>query len=452
LEFVADFHVHSRFSRATSRDLALTSLHRAALEKGVTVVGTGDFTHPAWMEELCECLEEAEEGLFRLRPDLARGVSDRVPASCNGRVRFLLTVEISSIYKRGDRVRKVHNLVFAPNLESARAIAGRLERIGNIASDGRPILGLDSRDLLEIVRDTSPDAFLVPAHIWTPWFSVLGSRSGFDSLEDCFRDLAGEIFGVETGLSSDPAMNWRLSALDRLTLISNSDAHSAEKLGREANRLCCGLSFPEIHQALRGGRDQGFLGTVEFFPEQGKYHLDGHRKCDCRMWPPETMGRGGVCPACGKQVTVGVMHRVELLADRPEGARPARALPYERMISLAEVAGEVLGAGPNTQGVRNLCRRLVERLGPELGILSRVPLEDVRREGGSLLAEGLRRMRAAEVLLDAGYDGTFGTVRLFRTGEREGFRGHGTPTRPSAASAVPRPPVAGSSGGLPGRS
>jgi len=472
LDFLADFHVHSRFSRATSRDLSLKSLHQAALEKGIAVVGTGDFTHPAWMEEIRETLEEAEEGLFRLRGDLAREAAGEVPSSCSGQVRFLLTAEISSIYKRDDRVRKVHNLLFAPTLEAARAVAGRLERIGNIASDGRPILGLDSRDLLEIVREASPGAFLVPAHIWTPWFSVLGSRSGFDSLEACFGDLAGEIFCVETGLSSDPAMNWRLTALDRFTLISNSDAHSADKLGREANRLACGLSFPEIREALRRGRAGGFLGTVEFFPEQGKYHLDGHRKCACRLVPAETLERGGLCPVCGKNVTVGVMHRVEALADRPEGARPEGALPCERLISLAEVVGEVKGAGPGSQGVRTLCRNLVQRLGPELGILSRVPLEELRREGGPLLEEAVRRMRSAEVLLEAGYDGEFGVVRLFRPEERDEMEGKGrlaglagperegggrTQNRPGRGAAgaagcaeVPGRPFPGAGGGRPG--
>jgi DNA helicase II / ATP-dependent DNA helicase PcrA len=423
LEFLADFHVHSRYSRATSRDLTLENLHKAALEKGVTVAGTGDFTHPAWMEEIRESLVQAEDGLFRLRPDLCRDAAAGVPSSCNGEVRFLLTAEISSIYKRDGQVRKVHNLIFVPTLDTAWRITGRLEKIGNIASDGRPILGLDSRDLLEIVAEASPDAFLVPAHIWTPWFSVLGSKSGFDSLEECFGDLTEEIFCVETGLSSDPGMNWRVSALDRYTLISNSDTHSPRKLGREANRLDCELSYAGIRAALRNGRPAGFLGTVEFFPEQGKYHLDGHRKCGCCLHPAETLERNELCPVCGRKVTVGVMHRVEKLADRPEGAKPACALPYERLISLAELVGEVKGAGPETKGVVKICRNLVQRLGPELQILSRVPLEDVRREGGELLAEGLRRMRAAEVLLEAGYDGEFGVVRLFREEEREELGG-----------------------------
>ncbi len=253
LQFIADFHIHSRYSRATSRDLTLEALHASALQKGVTVLGTGDFTHPGWMKEIREKLVPAEEGLFRLREDLAREAEEQVPPACGGQVRFVLTSEISNIYKKDEQVRKVHNLVFSPSLETALQITGRLEAIGNIASDGRPILGLDSRNLLEIVLESSSDAFLVPAHIWTPWFSVLGSKSGFDSIDACFDDLVGEIFSVETGLSSDPDMNWRLSALDRFTLMSNSDAHSAAKVGREANRFDCELSFFSIKEALRNG-------------------------------------------------------------------------------------------------------------------------------------------------------------------------------------------------------
>jgi DNA helicase-2/ATP-dependent DNA helicase PcrA len=426
LEFIADFHVHSRYSRATSRDLTLEALHVSALEKGVTVLGTGDFTHPGWMREIREKLVPAEEGLFRLREDLAREAEERVPPACGGRVRFVLTSEISNIYKKHEQVRKVHNLVFSPSLETALRMTGRLEAIGNIASDGRPILGLDSRNLLEMVLESSSDAFLVPAHIWTPWFSVLGSKSGFDSIDACFDDLAGEIFSVETGLSSDPDMNWRLSALDRFTLMSNSDAHSAAKVGREANRFDCELSFLSIKEALRTGVGKGFLGTVEFFPEQGKYHLDGHRKCGCRMEPRETLEKGGLCPVCGKKVTVGVMNRVEALADRPEGERPPAAFPYERLVSLAEVVGEVKGAGPQTKGVQKIYRQLLQRLGPELAILTQVPLEEVERVGGKVMAEGIRRMRHAEIRVEAGYDGEFGIVKLFRDGERAELEGQGT--------------------------
>jgi len=426
LEFIADFHIHSRYSRATSRDLTLEALHASALEKGVTVLGTGDFTHPGWMAEIREKLVPAEEGLFRLREDLAREAEERVPPACGGRVRFVLTSEISNIYKKEEQVRKVHNLVFSPSLETALRITGRLEAIGNIASDGRPILGLDSRNLLEIVLESSSAAFLVPAHIWTPWFSVLGSKSGFDSIDACFDDLVGEIFSVETGLSSDPDMNWRLSALDRFTLMSNSDAHSAAKVGREANRFDCELSFLSIKEALRNGVGKGFLGTVEFFPEQGKYHLDGHRKCGCRMDPRETLEKGGLCPVCGKKVTVGVMNRVESLADRPEGERPPGAFPYERLVSLAEVVGEVKGAGPQTKGVQKIYRQLLQRLGPELAILTQVPFEEIERVGGKVMAEGIRRMRQAEIRVEAGYDGEFGIVKLFRPNERAELEGQGT--------------------------
>jgi uncharacterized protein (TIGR00375 family) len=425
MEFIADLHIHSRYSRATSRDLSLESLHASALEKGVALLGTGDFTHPGWMKEIREKLVPAEPGLFRLRGDLAAGAEAQVPPSCRGEVRFLLTSEISSIYKKAGRVRKVHNLVFSPSLETALAVTGRLEAIGNIASDGRPILGLDSRDLLEIVLGISREAFLVPAHIWTPWFSVLGSKSGFDSIDECFEDLTSEIFSVETGLSSDPAMNWRLSALDRFTLVSNSDAHSAGKVGREANRFDCELSFPAVREALRHGKEKGLLGTIEFFPEQGKYHLDGHRKCARRMEPAETFERGGMCPVCGKRVTIGVMNRVEELADRPEGERPPGALHYKRLVSLAEAVGEAKGAGPQTRGVEEVCRGLLRRLGPELTILTRVPLEEIEQAGGKLLGEAIRRMRREEVCVEAGYDGEFGIVRLFRPEERADLEGQG---------------------------
>ena len=423
MEFLADFHIHSRFSRATSRELNLENLHASALLKGLSVIGTGDFTHPGWLQEIEEKLEPAEEGLFRLRKELAGPVQRQIPSSCRGDVRFVLTTEISSIYKKGGQVRKVHNLIFVPSLDAGRRLAGRLEKVGNIASDGRPILGLDSKDLLSLVLEISPDAFLVPAHIWTPWFSVLGSKSGFDSILECFEDLSAEIFALETGLSADPAMCGRLTALDRYSLISNSDAHSPDKLGREANVFSCDLSFFSLRDSLRDRKRKGFIGTIEFFPEQGKYHLDGHRKCRCRMEPGETLLRRGLCRVCGKEVTVGVMHRVEALADRPDGERPPDALPYDRLISLSEVLGEARKLGPQAGAVQKACRSLVERLGPELMILRRSPLEDIERAAGPLAAEGIRRMRQAEVHLEAGYDGEFGTVRLFREGERERISG-----------------------------
>ena len=320
--FYADLHIHSKFSRACSRDCDLEHLALVGRRKGISVIGTGDFTHPKWFEELESTLVPAEPGLFRLREDVERSVEARLPASCRGPVRFMLSVEISTIYKRAERTRKVHHLLYMPDLASAAKCTAALARIGNLASDGRPILGLDSRDLLEITLESGDGAYLVPAHVWTPWFAVLGSKSGFDRVEDCYADLAGHIFALETGLSADPEMCWRVSGLDRYRLVSNSDAHSPPALGREATVLDTELDYWAIRRALETG--QGFEGTVEFFPEEGKYHLDGHRKCDVRMEPAETRGNGGLCPVCGKPPTVGVLHRVE------DPGRPARGHPAPR--------------------------------------------------------------------------------------------------------------------------
>ncbi len=316
MRFHADLHVHSKYSRATSRDLDLEHLAEWAARKGIGVVGTGDFTHPAWAAELKSKLVPAEPGLFRLQDDIQRAVDERLPPACRARVRFMLEVEISTIYKKVDKTRKIHHLIYAPDFETMDRISAKLGTIGNIRSDGRPILGLDSRDLLEITLESGPDAYLVPAHIWTPWFAALGSMSGFDSVEECYGDLASHIFAVETGLSSDPAMNWRVPSLDRFRLVSNSDAHSPGKLGREATAFDCEIDYFAIRRALETG--DGYVGTVEFYPEEGKYHLDGHRKCEVRFEPKETLAHGGLCPVCGQRLTVGVLHRVETLAERGE--------------------------------------------------------------------------------------------------------------------------------------
>ncbi len=422
MKLIADLHIHSRFSRATSKNLDFIALHRAALEKGIGLVGTGDFTHPGWMEEIENQLEPAEDGLFRLRPDLARSAEEGLPGACDGQVRFVLQVEISNIYKKNERTRKNHNLVFAPSIHVARAITEKLAAIGNVGSDGRPILGLDARDLLEITLESDPLSFLVPAHIWTPWFSMLGSKSGFDSIEECFGDLAGHIFAAETGLSSDPPMNWRQSALDHITLISNSDAHSAAKLGREANLLDIELGYEPLLCALRDRT--GYLGTIEFFPEEGKYHLDGHRKCGLRLEPEETRElEDGRCPECGGKLTVGVMSRVRDLADRPVGFKPESAAPFTSLVPLAEVAGEVRGVGPQTKKARALVERVLAEVGPELFVLKDAPLEDIERAGGGPLAEAVRRVRACELTIAAGYDGEFGTVKIFAPGERDHMEG-----------------------------
>jgi DNA helicase II / ATP-dependent DNA helicase PcrA len=421
MRLVADLHIHSRYSRATSERLDFTALHRAALEKGLSLVGTGDFTHPGWLAEIREQLEPAEDGLFRLRSELRRAAEDGLPGACAGDVRFVLQVEISNIYKRDGRTRKNHNLVFLPSLDAVERFNAKLSAIGNLASDGRPILGLDARHLLEIALETDPLAFLVPAHIWTPWFSLLGSKSGFDSLEECFGDLAPHVFAAETGLSSDPPMNWRVCDLDRLTLISNSDAHSPGKLGREANLLDIELGYAPLLEALRDKR--GFLGTLEFFPEEGKYHLDGHRKCGLRLDPARTRELGGVCPACGGPITVGVMSRVEELADRPAGERPAAAAAFRSLVPLDEVAGEALGVGAASGKARALVARVLAGVGPELVALETAPLEELARVGGPVLAEAVRRVRKGELAIDAGYDGEFGTVRIFGEGERAELEG-----------------------------
>jgi uncharacterized protein (TIGR00375 family) len=416
--FIADLHIHSRFSRACSKDCDIEQLSWWALRKGLTVLGTGDFTHPAWVAELKDTLVEAEPGLFRIRPDLERRLHRDTPASCAGTVRFMLSVEISTIYRRDERTRKVHHLLYAPSFEAADRITAALAKIGNLASDGRPILGLDSRDLLEITLEAGPGCFLVPAHVWTPWFAVLGSKSGFDAVRDCYADLAGHIFAVETGLSSDPAMNWTCSSLDAYRLVSNSDAHSPPALGREATVFGTDLDYFAMAEALRTGR--GLDGTLEFFPEEGKYHLDGHRKCGVRIEPEQTTALADRCPACGKPLTVGVLHRVAELADRPAGFRPDGAAGFTCLVQLPQIIGEILGTGPKSKKVAAEAGRLVGALGPELTILREIPLDDLRRVGGARFAEGIGRLRRGEVIREAGYDGEYGTIRLFGPDEVDG--------------------------------
>jgi ATP-dependent DNA helicase UvrD/PcrA len=416
--FHADLHIHSKFSRACSRDCDIEHLSWWALRKGLRLLGTGDFTHPAWADELKQTLIPAEPGLFRIRPELEKRLMRDSPASCAGDVRFMLSVEISTIYRRDDRTRKVHHLLYAPSFEAADRITTALAKIGNLASDGRPILGLDSRDLLDITLSAGPDCFLVPAHVWTPWFAVLGSKSGFDAVRDCYADLADHIFAVETGLSSDPLMNWACSSLDAYRLVSNSDAHSPPMLGREATVFDTDLDYFSVAAALRTG--QGLAGTIEFFPEEGKYHLDGHRKCDVRVEPEQTRALDAICPRCRKPLTVGVLHRVAELADRPPGYRPPGAAGFTNLIQLPEIMSEILATGPKSKKVTGEIGRLVAALGPELSILRDVPLDDLRRVGGTRLSEGIGRLRRGEVIREAGYDGEYGTIRLFQPGELDG--------------------------------
>lgn len=440
--FVADLHVHSKFARATSRDLDLVHLAHWAALKGVAVVGTGDCVHPGWLSEIEAQLDPVEDGLFALKPECAAAADEALPPSCRTPVRFLLTTEISTIYKKDGRTRKVHHVVLLPSFAAAHAFSDRLARIGNIHSDGRPILGLDSRDLLETVLETDPAAYLIPAHIWTPWFSALGHLSGFDSIDACYGDLADHIFAVETGLSSDPAMNRRVSSLDRYRLVSNSDAHSPAKLGREATCFSCAAGFSTIRAALQNG--DGYRGTVEFFPEEGKYHLDGHRACSVRLDPKETIAAGGLCPVCGKPVTVGVAHRVEMLADRDAPAAPPTAGAVSSFVPLIEILSEILQSGPGSHAVTAAFGRALS-LGPELTVLGETPLEDIVRIDPDL-SEAIGRLRAGKVVREGGYDGEYGVIRLFAEGELD-RRVHGgllfdapsMPRRRTRAKAAKQP-------------
>jgi uncharacterized protein (TIGR00375 family) len=396
--FFADFHIHSAYSRATSRDMRPETIARAAAAKGLALVGTGDFTHPEWLGELREALEPAEPGLYMLkgRPDSPR---------------FMLTAEISNIFTQGGRGRRIHTVVFAPDFEVAEDIQNRLAAIGNIHSDGRPIFGFPVKELVRLCLEASPDCFIIPAHVWTPWFALFGAKSGFDSLEECFEEQSCHIHALETGLSSDPQMNWRISALDRYALVSNSDAHSPSKLAREANVFSCEMNYHSVCAAIRG-EIPGFDGTIEFFPEEGKYHYDGHRACNICLKPSETRRHDGLCPVCGRPLTVGVMHRVEELADRPEGFVPSSARPCLHVIPLEEIVREVYGIKTVTKRVRKTCETLVEHFGSELGLLLHVP-EDELREG--LTDEMFRAITAArrgDVRIFPGHDGVYGRVSI----------------------------------------
>lgn len=421
MRFYADLHIHSKYSMACSRDCDLEHLAWWAGRKGIAVVGTGDFTHPGWIQELRSGLVPAEPGLFRLRPEQEAAVLARLPTACRTPVRFLLSSEISTIYKRDDRTRKVHHLLYAPDFESVAEITRRLARIGNLASDGRPILGLDSRDLLEITLESGEGNYLVPAHIWTPWFAALGSKSGFDAIADCYADLADHIVALETGLSSDPAMNRRFSGLDQYRLVSNSDAHSPPMLGREATMFDSDLDYEAIRRSLHG--DGGLAGTVEFFPEEGKYHLDGHRSCGVRTIPAETRRFDGRCPVCEKPLTVGVLHRVEALADRDDGPATRSLDTYACLVPLAEVLGEIAGVGPKTKTVSRQLDILAGRLGPELPILQDLPLDAVAEVAPPVLVEALRRLRQGSVGREPGYDGVYGRIQIFRPDELDALQG-----------------------------
>jgi DNA helicase II / ATP-dependent DNA helicase PcrA len=409
MSFYADLHVHSRYARATSRNADLVELAWWARRKGITVLGTGDLTHPAWFEELTRSLVPAEPGLFRLRDELDRAVVERLPASCRGSLRLLLTVEVSTAFHRDGRARRMHHLLYVPDLGTAATLNRRLGRSGNLTEDGRPTLAMDASDLLETTLESGDGAYLVPAHVWTPWVGVLSATAGFDSIEACYGDLADHIFAVETGLSADPPMNWRVSLLDRFRSVSYSDAHAPSRLGREATELATELDYFAIRHALQTG--DGLKGTVELFPEEGRYHLSGHKRCGVRLEPAEARRAHLRCPVCGKRLTMGVLQRVEDLADRPPGARPAGAPGSRNLLPLDEVVAEVAGVGRTTKTVRRTVDAMLEQLGPELPLLERLPLEAIDQAGFPAVAEALGKVRRGQVVRAPGFDGEYGSIR-----------------------------------------
>ncbi len=396
MEFIADFHIHSKYSRATSRDMDIKHLAEWAKFKGISLMGTGDFTHHLWLEELKSQLEDTGNGLYKYAG-----------------INFILTAEISSIYSKNNRSYRIHNVIFAPSLKTVDKINDRLGRLGNLASDGRPILGLDAAELARIVFDIDENCMVVPGHIWTPWFSLFGSMSGFDRIQDCFEEQTKNIFALETGLSSDPAMNWRLSALDRFSLISNSDSHSPQKIGREANVFDCELDYKTIREVLKTKDKKRFLYTIEFFPEEGKYHYDGHRLCAVRLSPQETKQNNGRCPKCGKPVTVGVVNRIEKLADRNEGFVPENSIPFKNLIPFNEIIAEAKGVGVTSVAVEKEYRSLVAKFANEFDILLRASKEELLKNLPSRIADGVLRVRQGKVNIKAGYDGEYGVISIF---------------------------------------
>jgi len=402
MAFIADFHIHSKYSRATAKDMDISHLHRIARIKGVDLVGTGDFTHPLWLNELKQILAPEENGLYRFEDTL-----------------FILTAEVSNIFYKDGATRKIHNVIFAPTLQVVEKINKKLARFGDLYSDGRPILKMEAMNLVEMVLETSEEAFVVPAHIWTPWFSLFGANSGFDSIEECFGEYTRYIYALETGLSSDPEMNWRVSSLDRFTLISNSDAHSPSRLGREANVFSGKIGYGDIREVLREGDGKRFLYTIEFFPQEGKYHYDGHRQCGVSLSPKESRNYKNLCPKCGQKLTIGVMHRVETLADRKEGYCSPQGIPFRHLVPLAEIIAEALGQGVDTKAVQEKYRAVTQRLGGELKVLLEVPEEELFRSIPSKIAEGIMRVREGKVNIKCGYDGVYGEVNMFGQEEKE---------------------------------
>lgn len=410
MELIADLHLHSKYSRAVSQQMVIPEIAKWARKKGINLVGAPDWTHPLWVKELRRDLKEVGEGVYAYREDL------KGP-------RFLLVTEIASIYSQGGKGRRIHTLFFAPSFSVVEAINQKLSsRQVKLMSDGRPITSLSSVEICELVFSISKDCLVIPAHAWTPWFSLYGSRSGFDSIKECFGQFTDQIYAIETGLSSDPAMNWRIKELDKRSIVSFSDAHSPRKLGREATVLTLEntekVSYEEIKKAII---NEQIAYTIEFYPEEGKYHYTGHRHCGIKQSPEETKKLGTTCPVCGKPLTVGVMHRVEQLASRSSDFRPAKRPDYKMLVPLMEILAESLGYGFSSQIVETEYNRLIAEFVSEFNVLLNVDIREITKVSGEKVAEGLRRVREREILIDPGYDGVFGTVKIWQTNkEKEG--------------------------------
>ena len=402
MPFIADLHIHSKYSRATSKDMDLEGLSKWAKLKGVSLLGTGDFTHPLWLAELKEKLEPLGNGFFSYKD-----------------TQFVLTVEVSNIYSQDGALRKIHQLILAPDFKTVDAINSELKKHGNLKADGRPTLGLSAKELARLLFQTSEDIVVIPAHVWTPWFSLFGSNSGFNSLEECYQEFAPRILAVETGLSSDPTMNWRLSALDSRAIVSFSDAHSPAKIGREACVFATDLSYTGLREAIKGRAPDKLLRTIEFFPEEGKYHFSGHRNCSVIQSPSETREKGAMCPVCHKKLTLGVMHRVEELADRPQGFEAQNSPPFKCLIPLEEIIAEALGKQTGTVAVRNEYMRFVSTFGGEFKVLLDTPLDDLKHLD-SKIAEGIKIVREGKVKIFPGFDGVYGKVSIFHQTETAG--------------------------------
>ena len=406
MKFIADLHLHSKYSRATSKDMDLDGLDKWAKIKGIKVLGSGDFTHPEWFKNLKKKLEPAEPGLFKLKGD--------------SETRFILTAEISCIYSKGGKVRRIHIIIFVPSFDVAEKINLRLGWIGNLKSDGRPILGLDAKELAKIVLDISEDCFVVPAHLMTPWFSLFGSKSGFDSIEECFEEYSKYIYAGETGLSADPAMLWRIPDGRKLALISNSDSHSPAKIGREANAFDLPfLSYSSIITAIKTKDPRNFLYTVEFYPQEGKYHYDGHRNCGIVLSPKESEKNNNICPNCGKPLTIGVLNRIEELADKPEGFKPENAVPFKSLAPLGEIIADALGVMSETKQVKKEYKGLIDKFGSEFNVLLDASSSELSLSTLPEISEGIIRIREGRVYVEPGYDGVYGKIKIFSKGEQK---------------------------------